>query len=65
MFFNQCWINPGKEVYEYNDASCPSKTNDVFQVGSPSERTRKKNELESIRLQFKAFRTQVLGETIS
>ena len=63
MFFNRYWDND--DIYEFNDASCPMKSNDHFRVMKMNLTNKKKYELESIRVQFKAFREEVLGETLS
>ena len=59
-FFKQYYLE--KDMYEFNDASCPYKDDDPLQVAKPSPSTKKRYERESIRLQFKAFREEVLGE---
>jgi len=60
LFFNQYYGE--KDMYEFNDASCPYKNNDIFRVNKSGPAVKKRYELESIRLQFKAFREEVLGE---
>jgi len=63
MFFNHYWDLD--DIYEFIDASFPMKANDPFRVERMNVRKTKKYELESIRLQFKAFREEVLGEQLS
>jgi len=63
MFFNR-YLNKS-DIYEFSDVSCPMKTNDFFKVEKFDVANKKKYELESIRLQFKAFREEVLGEQLS
>lgn len=63
MFFNR-YLNTS-DIYEFSDVSCPMKSNDFFKVEKFDIANKKKYELESIRLQFKAFREEVLGEQLS
>jgi|GEM_PF-450719 len=63
MFFNR-YLNKN-DIYEFSDVSCPMKATDFFRVEKMDLLNKKKYELESIRLQFKAFREEVLGENLS
>ena len=63
MFFDRYWDMD--DIYEFNDASRPMKSKDLFRVEKWNVKKAKKYELESIRLQFRAFREEVLGEHLS
>lgn len=51
--------------YEFSDITDPDKPSENFKVQKSINSSKKKHELQSIRLQFEDFRTKVLGEPLS